>query len=95
MRLGPHFAAFISNGRAINPITRTNWEGVGVEPDVKTSANDALKTAHVAALTKLIHKETDAERRQALEHALQMAKDAPVEPLDLDGGPRRMVTSAK
>ena len=95
VRLGPHFAAFISNGRAINPITRTNWEGVGVEPDVKTSANDALKTAHVAALTKLIHKETDAERRQALEHALQMAKDAPVEPLDLDGGPRRMVTSAK
>ncbi len=87
-RLGPHFAAFISDGRAINPISKTNWEGVGVEPDVKTSADDALKTAHVAALTKLIAKETDSERRPALERALQMVKDAPVEPMDL-GGPAR------
>ncbi|OLE58179.1 MAG: hypothetical protein AUI36_13920, partial [Cyanobacteria bacterium 13_1_40CM_2_61_4] len=62
VRLGPHFAAFISDGRAINPISKTNWEGVGVEPDVKTSADDALKTAHVAALTKLIAKETDTDR---------------------------------
>jgi len=95
VRIGPHFAAFISNGRAINPISKTNWEGVGVEPDVKTTADDALKTAHVAALTQLIAKETDTDRRPALERALQTAKDAPVEPLDLDGGPRRVVTSVK
>jgi hypothetical protein len=95
VRLGPHFAAFISNGRAINPISKTNWEGVGVEPDVKTSADDALKTAHVAVLTKLIDKETDTERRPALERALQMVKDAPVEPLELAGGPRPAGGSGK
>ncbi len=36
--------------RAINPVTKTNWEGVGIIPDVKCSAADALKTAHAQAL---------------------------------------------
>jgi C-terminal processing protease CtpA/Prc len=36
---------FVPTGRAINPITRTNWEGVGVRPDVMVSADDALETA--------------------------------------------------
>lgn len=33
--LGSNFFAVIPTGRAENPITRTNWEGVGVLPDVK------------------------------------------------------------
>lgn len=36
---------FIPTGRAINPITKTNWEGVGVEPDIATKADDAFTTA--------------------------------------------------
>jgi hypothetical protein len=31
--------------KVINPISKTNWEGVGVEPDVKVKATDALRTA--------------------------------------------------
>lgn len=31
--------------RAINPITNTNWEGVGVKPDVESAAADALDKA--------------------------------------------------
>lgn len=31
--------------RAHNPITKTNWEGTGVEPDVKCAAADALDKA--------------------------------------------------
>ncbi len=31
--------------RAINPVTNTNWEGVGITPDVECSAADALETA--------------------------------------------------
>ena len=30
-RLNENFAAFIATGRAINPITKTNWEGRGGE----------------------------------------------------------------
>ena len=89
VRLTDHFAAFVSNGRAVNPVSKTNWEGVGVEPDIKTSADDAFKTAHVAAITRLLEQATDPERRASLQRSLQAAKDAPVEPLNLPtAGPR-------
>jgi retinol-binding protein 3 len=37
---------FVPTGRAINPITKTNWEGVGVKPDVAVDASAALDVAH-------------------------------------------------
>ncbi|MEO1257788.1 MAG: S41 family peptidase [Bacteroidota bacterium] len=40
---------FIPTGRAINPITKTNWEGVGVVPEVKTTSEEALDKAHELA----------------------------------------------
>jgi len=51
-------------GRAINPISGTNWEGTGVEPDIKVPADQALEAAQMAALKKLEAKATD-ERRKA------------------------------
>ena len=42
----------VPGGRPINPVTKTNWEGVGVEPDVKVSADKALQAAHLMALEK-------------------------------------------
>jgi len=42
--------------RAINPISKTNWEGTGVEPDVKVPATDALSTAQKLAAEKLTAK---------------------------------------
>ena len=44
-RLDDHFGLIIPFARAINPITKTDWEGVGVEPDVKVDAKDALEKA--------------------------------------------------
>ena len=52
VRLHEHFGVFIPVGRAINPITKTNWEGTGVEPDIKTPKEQALKTAYLMALNK-------------------------------------------
>ncbi|MFH1196142.1 MAG: S41 family peptidase [bacterium] len=43
------FAVFIPTGRAINPITKTNWEGVGVVPEIKCTADEALDTALLLA----------------------------------------------
>jgi tetratricopeptide (TPR) repeat protein len=40
---------FIPTGRAINPITKTNWEGVGVIPEVKTDVDNAKEKAHELA----------------------------------------------
>ena len=39
--------------RAINPVTKTNWEGTGVEPDVKVPASEALDSAIKAARERL------------------------------------------
>jgi hypothetical protein len=47
------FDSIIPDGRAIKPITGTNREGVGVEPDVKVPAGDALGKAHFLALEEL------------------------------------------
>ena len=69
-RLHAHFGAFIPTGRAINPITKTNWEGTGVEPDVKVSADQALKVAHLSALRKSLEKATDKETKDALQRLI-------------------------
>jgi hypothetical protein len=39
--------------RAINPISKTNWEGTGVVPDVPTKASEARDIAEKSANTKL------------------------------------------
>jgi hypothetical protein len=44
-RLSGHFYAAIPNSRSISPITRTNWEGTGVKPDVAAPPADALAVA--------------------------------------------------
>ena len=64
--LGHGMVAFIPNGRAINPITHTNWEHVGVKPDVAVAAAQAEQTAHVAILRTLIADATDPDVRQGL-----------------------------
>ena len=51
-RMSPHFGAFIPTGRAISPITKTNWEGTGVAPDVAVPADQALVVARLMALKK-------------------------------------------
>jgi hypothetical protein len=44
-RINDHFIIGVPFARAINPYTKTDWEGTGVEPDVKVTAPDALTTA--------------------------------------------------
>jgi len=44
-RIDDHFGMGIPELRAINPFAKNDWEGVGVEPDVKVSPGEALETA--------------------------------------------------
>jgi C-terminal processing protease CtpA/Prc len=44
-RIDDHFTLVVPFARSISPITHTNWEGTGVEPDVKVPAADALTEA--------------------------------------------------
>jgi retinol-binding protein 3 len=50
---GDHFTIGVPFGHPINPVTKGDWEGKGVEPDVKVSAADALATAQKLAADKL------------------------------------------
>lgn len=66
VRLGDHFMAFVPNGRAINPISKTNWEGVGVKPDIATAPDDALKVAQLEILAQRLEVVKDPQVREAL-----------------------------
>ena len=52
-RIDDHFMIGVPFARAVNPISKTNWEGTGVEPDVKVAAPDALAKAEKLALEKV------------------------------------------
>jgi C-terminal processing protease CtpA/Prc len=69
-RITDHFGIWLPNGRAINPITKTNWEGTGIEPDIAVDAARALEAAHLDALKKLLATATDARHRTQLEEAI-------------------------
>jgi len=48
-----YFTIGIPFAASFDPVTKTNWEGVGVVPDVKVDAADALDTAEKLALEKI------------------------------------------
>jgi Peptidase family S41 len=52
-RIDDHFGMGIPEEKAINPFGKADWEGVGIEPDVKVNAADALETAKKLAESKL------------------------------------------
>ncbi|MEI6021138.1 MAG: S41 family peptidase [Bacteroidota bacterium] len=50
--LGNGFVADIPFGKAISPVTKSNWEGQGIAPDVDCEAKDALDLAILTIETK-------------------------------------------
>ncbi|MEU9124581.1 hypothetical protein AB0C96_32830 [Streptomyces sp. NPDC048506] len=44
-----HITVTAPTARTINAVTGTNWEGVGVKPDVSVPADKALEEAYQAA----------------------------------------------
>ena len=47
-------------------MTKTNWEGTGVKPDVAVPADHALHTAHLMALKKAAEKYATDKDKSAL-----------------------------
>lgn len=66
LRISDHFIAYVPFARAINPITKTNWEGTGVTPHMEATADQALKVAHLESLKRLLPKTTAEDRKTAL-----------------------------
>jgi hypothetical protein len=49
MGINDNLSVFIPGGMAINPITKTNWEGVGVIPEIKTTPEEAVDKTYELA----------------------------------------------
>jgi hypothetical protein len=62
-RLDDHFMLAVPHARSISPITKTDWEGTGVEPDIKTSAAQALDTAKKLAAERIEHQKKKQRTR--------------------------------
>jgi hypothetical protein len=52
-RIDDHFGIAIPEAKAINPFATSDWAEIGVEPDVKVTASDALTTAEKLAQDSL------------------------------------------
>jgi hypothetical protein len=70
-------------GRAVNPITGTNWEGTGIAPHIAVPQEQALDVAHLEALKKLLEKTEDADRKTQLEWAIE-GKNVKLNPVTVE-----------
>jgi hypothetical protein len=95
-----HFCIGIPTGRAINPITKTNWEGVGVKPHIEVAQEKALATAKIKALEKLVEATKDEKDKKWYSWHIQGIK-AELKPFKIDEatlksyagsfGPRKLI----
>lgn len=51
--LDEHFVLMVPSSRPINAVTKTDWEGTGVKPDIEVPAAEALAKAQQLAAAKL------------------------------------------
>jgi C-terminal processing protease CtpA/Prc len=69
-QITPTLTLDVSTGRSLNPVTGTNWEAVGVQPDIPVPVELALDVAYRAALEHVLAGGADGlvieEAREAL-----------------------------
>ncbi|HEY2962064.1 MAG TPA: S41 family peptidase [Pyrinomonadaceae bacterium] len=70
-RISEHFGMFVPTGRAISPVTKTNWEGTGVTPDIEVPADQALLVARLMALKKSLNTLTNPDIKGAMQEEIQ------------------------
>jgi hypothetical protein len=87
---GHGFSVFVSFATPINPITKGNWEGRGVTPDVAATPSAALATARRLALEAVLAKglapDAATDTRWALEALQAEASPSAVRTGDYVGG---------
>jgi len=74
-QIDPHFAVMVPIGNATSPVTKSNWEGTGVIPDVAVAGDVAVRTAHRLALEKLLDSTTDARHADYLKMLVAEMKE--------------------
>jgi hypothetical protein len=77
IRINEHFVLNLPVGRPLNPVTDANWEGIGVQPDIRVQTSKALDAAHAAALEQILPTVTDDQTRQIFKGFLNDLRNAP------------------
>jgi retinol-binding protein 3 len=70
-RINEHFGVFVPTGRAISPITKTNWEGTGVSPDISVPADQALLVARLMAMKKTLSTAPNPDFKAGVQEEIQ------------------------
>lgn len=83
MIVNDNFIVRVPFGRAINPITNTNWEGVGVKPHITTTKDEAFDMAYMMALDSLLKTEENNDIKNSLVWVHQ-GLQSKVKPFTLD-----------
>ena len=63
---GDLFEITVPNGQLLTSVSRRNWEGSGVTPDIRVPAADAFRVAHLRAIDDLIATATPARREELM-----------------------------
>ena len=54
INLNNDFSISVPYIKSIHPVTKSNWEGVGVQPTIETAENDAFVIAYIDAIHKTV-----------------------------------------
>ena len=73
--LGNGFSASIPISKAVNPITKTNWEGVGVQPDIVIDSEKAFDLAYKMALESIKPNSTNEYQLKEIDEQLQSLRN--------------------
>ena len=77
--LGHDIAVAIPTSRTTNVVTKTNWEHVGVKPDIAAPAAQALQMAHATILRNLVASAKEDKGRTELQRLLAMVEKGEAE----------------
>ena len=72
--LTDNYRVAIPIAKAVNPITKTNWEGIGVQPDIVASKDAALNVAYKLALKNLQSSKVSQAQLKEIKETLQSLK---------------------
>jgi hypothetical protein len=72
----------IAYGTTINPITKTNWEGPGITPDIQVPMDKAFDVAYLKALEKILERTKEPKRQFQLKWAID-GKNSALNPTTL------------
>jgi hypothetical protein len=90
---GEGFVLVLPTGYPTHPVTGSNWEGAGVEPDIAVAREKALSSAHLHALETVIQNVGDETKSRNLNEVLTRLS-AIYEPLHLDAAYLKKLTGS-